>query len=129
MADYGIHFPSYGLVATEETLKNRADMLRKLAKVQVEAWEYIWNGHEDEAVQAIIKQRPGANLDPVSLKGQIEMNRPLFYTKATKDKPIGWQSEQDWAAALKSMKEAGIDIGNAKPHDYYTNDLLPKQKG
>ncbi|WP_353194704.1 ABC transporter substrate-binding protein [Pusillimonas noertemannii] len=129
MADYGIHFPSYGLIATEKTLKERREMLEKFNKVQIEAWEYIWNGHEDEAVQAMIKQRPGVNLDPVSLKGQLDMNRPLFFTEATKDKRIGWQSEADWTAALQSMKEAGIDVGSVKLEDLYTNDLMPADKG
>lgn len=129
MADYGIHFPSYGLIATEETFKERPDMLRKFNQVQIEAWEYILDGHEDEAVQAMIKQRPGVNLDPVSLKAQLEMNRPLFFTEATQGKRIGWQSESDWKAALKSMKDAGIDISGIKLDDLYTNDLMPKEKG
>lgn len=129
MADYGIHFPSYGLIATEETLENRAEMLKKFNKVQIEAWEYILDGNEEEAVQAMIKQRPGVNLDPVSLKGQLDMNRPLFFTEATKDKRIGWQSEADWQAALKSMKEAGINVDKIKLEDLYTNDLMPAEKG
>lgn len=128
MADYGLHFPSYGLIATEETLKNRSDMLRKFNKVQIETWEYIWNGHEDEAVQALIKQRPGMNLDPVSLKGQLDMNRPLFFTEATKGKRIGWQSEADWKATLKSMREAGMDTSKIKLEDLYTNALMPAEK-
>src|SRR6476661_7215473 len=44
LADYGINFPSYGLIATETTLTQKKDALAKLAKVQVETWEYIWNG-------------------------------------------------------------------------------------
>lgn len=128
MVDYGLHFPSYGLVARDDTLDKRKDALAKLNKVQIEAWEYIFDGNEDEAVQAIIKQRPGMNLDPVALREQIEMNRPLFYTEATKDKRFGWQAEADWMAALASMKEAGIDVGNAAPTDFYTNDLMPTEK-
>lgn len=128
MADYGLSFPSYGLVATESTLKNRREALSKLAKVQQRAWEYILSGHEDEAVQAVIKQRPGTNHDPVALRGQIEMNRPLFYTEATKGKPIGWQAEEDWVAALNSMKESGMDVSQFKPSDFYTNDLISSGK-
>ena len=116
------------LIATEETLKNRSDMLKKFNKVQIETWEYIWNGHEDEAVQALLKQRPGMNLDPVSLKGQLDMNRPLFFTEATKGKRIGWQSEADWKATLKSMREAGMDTSKIKLEDLYTNALMPAEK-
>lgn len=129
MADYGIHFPSYGLVVTEKTLKERKEMLKKFNKVQIETWEYIWKGHVDEAVQAMLKQRPGMNLDPVALKAQVEMNKDLFYTEATKNKRIGWQAKSDWVDAIKSMKDAGMDVGKGTPEDYFTNDLMPRQSG
>lgn len=129
MADYGIHFPSYGLIATEKTLNERKEMLKKFNKVQIEAWEYIWNGHIDEAVQALLKQRPGMNLDAASLKAQVEMNKDLFYTEATKGKRIGWQAKEDWVAAIKSMTDAGMDTGKAKPEDYFTNELMPSKSG
>lgn len=129
MADYGIHFPSYGLIASDKTLRERKEMLRKFNKVQIETWEYIWKGHEDEAVQALIKQHPGMNLDPVVLKAQLELNRDLFHTEATKNKRIGWQADSDWVAAIESMRQAGIITGNPKPEDFYTNELMPDENG
>ena len=125
LADYGINFPSYGLFATQKTLDTRADMLRKFAKVQVEAWEYIWKGNQDEAVQAIMKNRAAMKLDPTVLKAQLELNRGFFDTPNTRGKRIGWQSSADWAAAIASMKEAGVISGRIKPEDYFTNALLP----
>jgi NitT/TauT family transport system substrate-binding protein len=125
LADYGINFPSYGLVATERTLLDRKDALAKLVKVQVETWEYIWSGHEDEAVAAIIKARPTAKLDATVLRQQLELNRNLFNTPATKDKPIGWQSAEDWNAALADLRSVSVIESKLSPEDYYTNDLLP----
>jgi NitT/TauT family transport system substrate-binding protein len=125
MADYGIDFPSYGLMATTRTFEKRSDMLRRFAKVQIETWEYIWKGNQNEAVQAIIKQRPGVKLDPAVLKAQLELNRSFFETPATRGKRIGWQATEDWQAAIKSMKEAGAIAGKHKPEDYFTNDFIP----
>ena len=126
LADYGINFPSYGLIATEKTIEQRHDALAKLAKIQVETWEYIWNGHEDEAVEALIKARSGMKLDHDIVKAQLELNRDLFYTEATKDKRIGWQSAQDWENALRDIKASGAIASYTKPEDYFTNALLPQ---
>jgi NitT/TauT family transport system substrate-binding protein len=100
-------------------------MLRKVVKVQIDTWEYIMKGNGDEAVQAIVKQRSGMKLDPEALKGQLEQNLALFNTEATKGRRIGWQAREDWAAALKSMKEAGAISGNLKPEDHFTNAFIP----
>jgi NitT/TauT family transport system substrate-binding protein len=125
LADYGISFPSYGLLASNKTLEGRKDMLRKFTKVQVETWEYIWKGHTDEAAQAMIKQRSGTRFDLDVLKTQFELIRPIFFTEATKGKRIGWQASADWAAAIKSIKDAGAITGNPKPEDYFTNEFIP----
>jgi NitT/TauT family transport system substrate-binding protein len=125
LADYGISYPSYGLVASTKTLDGRKEMLRKFTKVQVETWEYIWKGNIQEAAQAIIKQRPGMKLDPDVVTAQIELIRPHFFTEATKGKRIGWQATSDWVAAIKSMKDAGVIAGTLKPEDYFTNAFIP----
>jgi NitT/TauT family transport system substrate-binding protein len=128
LADYGISFPSYGLIATEATIAKRPAALTKLAKVEIEAWNYIWQdpAHVDEAVQAVIDDRPNIKLDRAVLKGQLELNKPFFYTDATKNKPIGWQATKDWEDALKSMKDAGAIKNVSDPKDYFTNGLLPQ---
>ena len=83
-----------------------------LCLAAVLACQTAWADSALEARQARARE------DRAALRAQIEMNRPLFYTEATKGKRIGWQAEADWAAALASMKEAGIDIGNAMPSDF-----------
>lgn len=123
-ADYGVAFPSYGLMATEDTLKEKASALSTLAKVQQKAWVYIFDGHVDEAVAAIQAQRPKANFSAAVLKGQIESYRDFFNTRNTIGKPLGWQAEQDWQDAIDAMVGAGLIAKGVKPSDFYTNDLL-----
>lgn len=126
LADYGINFPSYGLIATETTIANRKDALAKLAKVQIETWEYIWNGHVDEAVDALIKARSNIKLDRDVVKGQLESYRSLFDTENTKGKRIGWQSDKDWELALRDIEASGAIASYTNPEDYFTNALLPQ---
>jgi len=124
LKDSGISFPSYGLVTTPEMLKSKHDALKKFVRVQVDAWKYIYDGHIEEGVKAILAQRPNANLDPDVLRGQLEAYREFFASPTVKDAPIGRQYDSDWEAAIKSMQAVKMVKEGRKPSDYYTNELL-----
>lgn len=124
LSDSGINFPSYGLVATPQRIAEKGAAIKKLAQIQVRAWEYIYAGHADEAVAAIVAQRPNAKLDPQILLGQIQAYRPFFESPTQKNLAIGKQSDADWAEAIKSMEQAGMIKPGRKPADYYTNAML-----
>jgi NitT/TauT family transport system substrate-binding protein len=122
-SDYGLQFPSFGLLSSEDKIKARGPALRKFASIVSGSWQYIANGGEEEAVKAIIAQRPQAKLDPKVLRGQIDSFKTFFDTPASKGLPMGMMAEADWAAAVKTM--AGVKlIKEGKPSDFYTNDLL-----
>jgi len=125
LADVGINIPSYGLIVTRRTLDTKEDALRRFVLVVVRAWEYIYNDHIDEGVDAIVKQRPNERLDLGILRGQIVEYRPFFFTDATKGKRFGWQSDADWKGTIDILeKTKAIPTGSA-PSDYYTNKLVP----
>ncbi len=124
LQDAGISFPSYGLVTTRPTLAKRATELRALAQIQKRAWTYIYDGHVDEAANAIIAQRPNAKLDAEVLKNQIEIYRPFFRSPTHPDLPMGLQSDDDWNNAMKSLLKIGLIKPGHQPSDYYTNDLI-----
>ncbi|MFQ6748687.1 ABC transporter substrate-binding protein, partial [Bordetella pertussis] len=71
-ADFGLDMPSFGLFASEDKLRERGEAIGRFASVSARAWEYIYAGHEDEAVSAILAQRPQARLDRTVLRGQID---------------------------------------------------------
>jgi NitT/TauT family transport system substrate-binding protein len=123
MAD--LYFPSYGLIATEETIANRAEALRKLVEVQQRAWTEL-AANPDLGVEAMIAERPDAMLNPDVLREQIKLTVEYFDTPATEGKPIGWQATEDWEAALKGMERAGVVAAGWNVDDYFTNDLVPE---
>jgi NitT/TauT family transport system substrate-binding protein len=125
LADVGINLPSYGLVTTEAILDKKEDALRRFVPVVIRAWEYIHQDHVDEAVEAMVKQRPTEKLDTGILRDQIVEYRPFFVTEATKGKRYGWQSEEDWKGTVAILEETkSIPVGS-KPSDYYTNKFVP----
>jgi NitT/TauT family transport system substrate-binding protein len=122
-SDAGIAFPSYGLVAREDTIAGKSAALRRLIQVEQRAWQHL-RGNPDDGVKAMIAERPDARLDPVVLLGQIKLTLDYFETPASQGKPIGWQTREDWEAALKSMEAAGVVNAGWNAADYYTNALV-----
>ena len=62
-SDAGIAFPSYGLVAREETIAAKGPVLHKLIQIEQRAWQALRKNPE-EGVKAMIAERPDARLDP-----------------------------------------------------------------
>lgn len=122
-SDANIAFPSYGLVAREDTIASKGPALRRLIQVEQRAWQWL-REHPEDGVKAMMAERPDAKLDPKVLLGQIKLTLDYFDTPASKGKPIGWQAKEDWDAALKSMEAAGVVNAGWKSADYYTNALI-----
>ena len=122
-SDANITFPSYGLVAREDTIASKGVALRRLIQVEQRAWQHLRANPED-GVKAMIAERPDARLDPAILLSQIKLTLDYFDTPATQGKPIGWQAREDWEAALKSMEAAGVVNAGWNAADYYTNALV-----
>jgi NitT/TauT family transport system substrate-binding protein len=91
----------------------------------VKSWEYIYGGHVDEAVAAMMRQRAAEKLDVEILKGQIVGYQPFFVTARTKDKRFGWQSDDDWKETLAIMEKTKLIPAGTKTTDYYTNKFVP----
>lgn len=123
-ADFGLQFPSFGLFATEQKIKEKGAALRRFASVVSGSWAYIVAGHEDEAVQAVIAARPQAKLNPTVIRDQIETLKGYFYTPATKGQPFGVMAESDWKTALETLAGGGLIPAGQKPAEYFTNELL-----
>jgi NitT/TauT family transport system substrate-binding protein len=126
-ASAGLDLPGFGMFTTNAKLKDKGDALRRLTSVVAGGWNYIFDGHIDEGVQAILKNRSQLPLNSGVLKGQVEAYKAYFYSDATKDKPIGIQAEADWAKTIKVMEDAGVLKKGSRPGDYFTNDFFDPQ--
>ena len=123
-SDAGINLPSYGLVATDTVLQSKRDALRRLVQVQQRTWAWLRDGHLDEGVAAVLKQRPDARLDPDILREQLRLSLTTFDTPSTRGKPIGWQSDADWEGGIATQLAAGVVKPGLKPSDFYTNEMI-----
>jgi NitT/TauT family transport system substrate-binding protein len=128
-SDVGLLIPGYGLVVRRDAVDAKSDVLKRFIEVQQKTWVYIFAGHEQEAVDAILAQRPGMRLDGGIMLAQLKGFMPLFDTPATRGKPMGWQAETDWQNTLRVMREVGMAKEAMKPSDMYTNKFISDQIG
>lgn len=126
-ADFGLNMPSFGLFASEEKLKTRGDAIARFASVTARAWEYIYAGHEDEAVAAIAAQRPQARLDRKVLRGQIDALKAYFGTPPAGAR-LGAPVPADWVQAVKTLSSVGLIGAEADPAGFYAVDMVHPER-
>jgi NitT/TauT family transport system substrate-binding protein len=123
-ADAGLRFPSFGLFATEKTIGAKHDALRRFASVVAGCWAYIFNGHEDEGVRAIVAARPQNKLDPKVLRQQIDTLKDYALTDAVRSLPFGTMALSDWQQAVTTLSQGGL-LGDAvDARDLFANDMI-----
>lgn len=126
-ADFGLNMPSFGLFANESKLAARGEAIARFASVTARAWEYIYAGHQDEAVSAILQQRPQARLDKTVLRGQIDALQPYFGQPAAGER-LGAIVPQDWTQAVKTLSSVGLIGAGAEASSFYVPGLAHPER-
>lgn len=121
-ADYGVKALSMAIIAHEDTLRDKPDMVRRFVKATTRAWDEFVK-HPAEAAQIGKKHFPLA--EEHLLKAKFETVAPLMHTDATVGKPTGWMAESDWDGTLAVLKELS-GLKTAEPATaFYTNEFIP----
>jgi NitT/TauT family transport system substrate-binding protein len=125
-ATYGLNLPSFGLIASKDSLAAKGPAIRRFVSVVLGAWTYILASHDHmvEGEEAIFAQRPDTPLPKAVLLAQAEAYTKYFYTKATADEPMGIQSDVDWRLTIADMEAAKVVPAGTMPSDYYRNDYI-----
>lgn len=123
-ADHQLDFLGYGLFATDEAIARRAKVLGRFASVVAGAWNYIFAGHEEEGVQAIIAARAQAKLNPEMLRGQIEQLRNYIALPGGQGSPALSVTATHWQSTLAILGAARLVPADALAIGYFTNTLL-----
>jgi NitT/TauT family transport system substrate-binding protein len=123
-ADYKLPMPSFGLFTTEAKLASKREAIAKFASITSAAWQYIYNGHEDEAVEAIVAQRPQAKLDKKILRGQIESLKGFFRLPVAAGQTLGAPVASDWSDAVNTLTAADLIKSIKNGNDFFAAGLV-----
>jgi len=126
-ADFDLNMPSFGIFASEAKLAKRGQAIAKFASVTARTWQYIFDGHQDEAVRAIMAQRPQARLDPRVLRGQMDVLHEYFGKPARGDR-VGVPDPADWEQAVRTLTSVNLISARSVASNFYVTDFVHPER-
>ena len=121
-ADYGVNVVSNGIITHQDLLKSDPGLVRAFVAPTIKGFLY-GREHPDEAVSIIKKYLE--TIDPAITRREMELSWKTWVTPNTKDKPLGWASDVDWAETVKVLKLYGGVTTALEASALYTNEFVP----
>jgi NitT/TauT family transport system substrate-binding protein len=120
----GVDMPGEGLVVSDKVLAAKHDAIQKFVDVIRQTLEYMYDGHEAEAVDATLKARPDLSKSRDILLKETLLAKDFLRTPGTQSHPYGWQSPEEWAKQINFMAAAKIINPGHKADEFFTNALI-----
>lgn len=119
-SDYGIDVYADVLFATDDTIKNRPEIVEKFLRATLKGWDYAIK-NEDETVDVILAYASDRTRNHEAF--MLSASVPLIHTG---NEPIGWMSNEKWEQGYSILQQTGqlekeIDLNEA-----YTNEFMER---
>jgi NitT/TauT family transport system substrate-binding protein len=121
-ADYGVNVVSNGIIAHNDLIKSDPELFRAFVPATIKGFLY-GRQHPDEAAATVKKYSETVNVDII--KREFEVSWKTWVTPSTKDKPLCWGSDADWAAAIAVLKQYGGVTAPLTTDQVFTNAFVP----
>lgn len=123
-ADYGIRTHGYTIFATEQTIRERPDMVLRFLRASLEGVRYTV-AHPEDAVKSLLKRDP-------TLDQALNLHRQLAYDSVTSDSdayPAGYMDRQMFQETYDRLVEEQVITQPFDVGDAYTTDFLERIYG
>jgi NitT/TauT family transport system substrate-binding protein len=124
-SDYGVNLPGTGMFSTQDILAGpKAPAIARFMAVCVKAFDYLYDGHEDEAASTVMALRPTEKLTKAVLLSQMDLYKDRFQADRKIAVP-GTMEAKKWADQIAYMKSINMLKGDVNVDSLYTNKFLP----
>ena len=121
-ADLGVASVGFTILAHQDTIKERPDLVRKVVAASVKGFEDALKD-PDAAVAALLKLAPLADRETV--RRQLAVDLGMLFSAGNPQKRIGYGPPEDWQATLELLKKyRGLET-SLPATAFYTNEFLP----
>ena len=120
-ASAGVNVPGLAVIAHEDLIKNKADLVRRMVASTQEALKIV-QANPEAAIDALRKVKPTLNraVHLAILKSSFD----LYHSAASKGKPLGWIPPADIETAQNLLVEYEQIKAKAPTSDYFTNAFI-----
>ena len=122
--DFGVNVLSVGVIANTNFMEKNRDLVKRFVRAAQKSWAYAVD-NPDEAADAFGKDYP--NMPKERNRAHFRSYLALLHTPASKGKPIGWTTKEDWEKSQDQLIKGGM-LDKRLPVDaYYTNEFIHDQ--
>jgi len=121
-SDYGVRLVSITLLAHEDTIATRTDLVRRLVKAMARS-QAVHLQDPKPGIAALVKARP--ELDREVLEDQAVLGVETVRSGSA-GRPLGLNDPADWASSVGLLRQLGTLDSAEPPTGYYTNDFVPR---
>jgi NitT/TauT family transport system substrate-binding protein len=116
--DYGIHFYSDTLFATDQTISSEPDLVLRFLRATLKGWTFVIE-NPNLAAPMVVKYNPNADLQHET--AQMIAGIPLINTG---EDHIGWMKPETWSGMAQVMHEYGALSAPLDVTQAYTMQFL-----
>jgi len=117
----GYHFYSNAIFATEETIRNNQDILKRFMRAVLKGWRYAFE-HKEETIDTIITKY-NKELDKEQQKKGLEIIETIMLGKVGIEN-LGSMDADYWQQGITILKKYNQIDNEFKPGDVFTNEIL-----
>jgi len=121
-ADHGANIVGMTILAKQDTIKAKPEMVRRFVKASVRSWEEA-KKNPGAAVDAALKVKPDLNRQ--STLDQLMVDIELLDSPNSKGR-VGWGAEKDWEQTIALLKQYRELETKSDWTAFHTNEFLPK---
>ncbi|MBW1999362.1 MAG: ABC transporter substrate-binding protein [Deltaproteobacteria bacterium] len=122
--DYGLNLYTTAIIAKTSTISRRPEMINKFINVVSRGWGYIAEGHQEEAVDALVKKYPELNRQ--GLLEELDIFLGLSITDETKKNGWGYMTLSRWAKTIDTLRAQGILKKDIDPAKCFTSSFISR---
>jgi ABC-type nitrate/sulfonate/bicarbonate transport system substrate-binding protein len=122
-SDYGVDMYADCIIASEKTVREKPDLVRRFLKAVIQGWLYALS-HREEAVKIVLEQDPRLNKDHEFR--MLDESARLILARNARDLGIGCMNEAIWQKMLEELRSQSL-LGTHPVviSEVYTNKFLP----
>ncbi len=122
-ADYGVTAVSNGIIVHNDLIKSDPQLVRAFVAPSLRGFLFA-RANPDEAVEIVRKY--SQTVDPTITKRELQLSWNTWVTPNTRDKPLGWNSEADWAETIAVLRQYGGVTTPMTVAQLMTNEFVPE---
>jgi NitT/TauT family transport system substrate-binding protein len=126
-ADYGVYQPGYAIVAHRDTVKDKADEVRRFVQATLAATKAAAED-PDAAIKSLINWKASTEdeKERVQARKVLDVTLSIIYSPNNKQKRLGLNVPEDWQSALDLLQKYTEFKTDMKADQFYTNEFVPE---